>query len=112
MKFSKIISTLCLLLLAGCSVKSWQGQTTVKQSTKYPNATEISYFKPDSKLYDQQTLNKIAVSNRITIVTNSRYVSPIVIEKWLRQQGAKGMIDFSRRGVCVACSETTAYLIP
>lgn len=106
------MTTFFLMLLVGCSAKSWQGQTTVTQSDKYPNATEIRYFKPDSNLYDKQTLTRIAASSRIVIVTNSRYVSPTVINQWLREQGAKGMIDFSRRAVCVACSETTAYFIP
>jgi len=107
----KKITPIFILLLSACGLHSWQGKTEVTESSKYPNATEISYFKPDSSLYSAQTKTEIATANRIAIETNSPTENGVKIGEWLRAQGAKGMIEFSRRHVCQACSQTNVYLI-
>ena len=100
------------VFLSGCQLKSWQGKTTISASDKFPNATEIQYFKPDSSQYDKPTLEKIVSARRIIIETNDRYGNPLASIKWLRANGARGMIDFHRHNICVSCSETNVYLIP
>jgi len=107
----KKITPIVILLLSACGLHSWQGKTEVTESSKYPNATEISYFKPDSSLYSAQTKSEIVTARRITIETNSPTENAVMIEKWLRQQGATGMIEFTSRHVCQACSQTNVYLV-
>lgn len=105
------ITPIFILLLSACGLHSWQGKTEIKASNKYPNATEISYFKPDSNLYSAQTKTEIVTARRITIETNSPTENGVIIGSWLRAQGAKGIIEFSRRHICQACSQTNVYLI-